>query len=34
MSWITFHFESEADAMAAHEQLSSALSKAVKVEWP
>jgi hypothetical protein len=34
MSWITFHFESEADAMAAHEQLSGALSKAVKVEWP
>ena len=26
--------ESEADAMAAHEQLSGALSKAVKVEWP
>ena len=34
MSWITFHFDSEADAIAAHEQLSSALSKAVKVEWP
>jgi hypothetical protein len=34
MSWITFHFESETDAMAAHEQLSRALSKAGKVEWP
>jgi hypothetical protein len=34
MSWITFHFESEADAIAAHKQLSDALSKAVKVEWP
>jgi hypothetical protein len=34
MSWVTFHFDSAADAIAAHEQLSSALSKAVKVEWP
>jgi hypothetical protein len=34
MSWVTFHFDSAAEAIAAHEQLSSALSKAVKVEWP
>jgi hypothetical protein len=30
--WVTFHFESEADADAAHKQ--EALKKAVKVEWP
>ena len=34
MSWITFHFESEVDAIAAQKQLSGALSKAIKVEWP
>jgi hypothetical protein len=33
MSWV-IHFDSAAEAIAAHEQLSSALSKAVKVEWP
>jgi hypothetical protein len=34
MSWITFHFESEIDAIAAHKQLSDALGKVVKLEWP
>jgi hypothetical protein len=34
MSWTTFHFESEVDAIAAQKQLSGALSKAIKVEWP
>jgi hypothetical protein len=34
MSWITLHFESEVDAIAAHKQLSEALGKAVKLEWP
>ena len=28
MSWITLHFESEVDAIAAHKQLSEALGKA------
>ena len=32
--WITFHFQSEVDAIAAHKQLSDALRKAVKLEWP
>jgi hypothetical protein len=32
--WVTFHFESEADADAAHKLLEEALKKAVKVEWP
>jgi hypothetical protein len=32
--WVTFHFESEADATEAHKLLESALQKAVKVEWP
>jgi hypothetical protein len=32
--WVTFHFESEADATKAHKLLESALQKAVKVEWP
>jgi hypothetical protein len=31
MSWITFHFGSELDAIAAHRQLSEALGKAVKL---
>jgi hypothetical protein len=30
-SWITFHFLSEVDAIAAHKQLSDALRKAVKL---
>ena len=34
MSWITLHFELEVDAIAAHKQLSEALGKAVKLEWP
>jgi hypothetical protein len=34
MHWVTFHFESEADATEAHKLLESALQKAVKVEWP
>jgi hypothetical protein len=34
MSWITLHFESEVDAIAAHKQVSEALGKAVKLEWP
>ena len=32
MSWL--HFESEVDAIAAHKQLTEALGKAVKLEWP
>ena len=32
--WITFHFETEADAVTAHKLLGDALAKAVKVEWP
>jgi len=32
--WVTFHFDSEADAAAAHKLLEDALLKAVKVEWP
>ncbi len=32
--WITFHFESEADATEANKLLRDALKKAVKVEWP
>ena len=32
--WVTFHFVSEADAVAAHKLLQDALLKAVKVEWP
>jgi hypothetical protein len=34
MAWITFHFESEHDAVAAHKLLEDALNNAVKVEWP
>ena len=34
MLWITFHFESEIDAIAAHKLLGDTLNKAVKVEWP
>ena len=34
MRWVTFHFDSEADAVAAHKLLEDALLKAVKVEWP
>jgi hypothetical protein len=33
-SWVTFHFDSEADAVGAHHLLENALAKAVKVEWP
>ena len=32
--WVTFHFDSEADATDAHKLLQGALQKAVKVEWP
>jgi hypothetical protein len=34
MSWITLHFNSENDAVAAHKLLEDALDKAVKMEWP
>jgi hypothetical protein len=33
-AWVTFHFDSEADAVAAHQLLKDALAKAVKVELP
>ena len=33
-TWITFHFNSEHDAVAAQKLLEDALNKAVKVEWP
>ena len=33
-TWITFHFEPEHDAVAAHKLLEDVLNKAVKVEWP
>ena len=32
--WVTFQFDSEADATDAHKLLQGALQKAVKVEWP
>jgi hypothetical protein len=32
--WVTFRFDSEADAYDAHKLLESALQKPAKVEWP
>jgi hypothetical protein len=33
-TWITFHFESEHDAVTAHKLLEDSLNNAVKVKWP